>query len=1182
MDTQFLFRKYKKPILVMSSLVFMYCVFITVVLPGLLKSKIPLWLQQATATQIKIVDVQVQAIPLKIKLKGIEIQELNGKKIITLDSLLVELGLLRTIMHLTPVLDAVQIKKPVVQVVRNKNGRFNFQDLIPNKADKDTTKSTTATPIIIENVSLIAGMLTVDDGFRAEPYAETIENINIELEHFSTKSDEEGQVRLSLDIKSGGHIDWQGSIGLSPINTAGHITANKIELNKLITAAMPGNMPIQIKGYQHIESDYKLSNDGITVSNGNFELKDLQIDVKETGKTLLKLPTLAVQGIDVNLNEQTLSVTRASMTEANLQLDLDAQGWEYYRALIPKTNNTTQQASINKPTKPWKIAVKAAEINKMAVNYNDQRIKNAQAISLQPINFKISEYNNQSGDAPFGLDISLNKSGTIKLNGSINTQAKQVKSNLAIAGIKLGELQAYIAPDVPLQITDGTISLDGLGVIDLNKPEQMELIFKGNTGIKNLLVKDADGTKELLKLPELNVRGIDFNLGKQTLGIAAVSSKDANIQAWINQNGEINYQQLLPKQTTETNAQPAPINPQNQPWGITVNALNLSNWGVTFQDQTLKKPLAIQVKPIDIKLENYSNKGTQKMPAVINIGINKSGLVTVKGDAVLEPLSAKLAVNAKNIDLEQFQAYFEKFARIDVVDGAVNIDGELAIDKQPKTKLDIRFQGNTHISNLLTRDQNQHKDLIKWENLSLKNLELNMLEQRYSAELLEIDSPYIRVTINKDKTANFDEVIISQHKSKQHSQHQPSQEPPTKLQFKLGKIQINDGSSDFADFSLILPFAAQIKNLEGGASGISSEQKSNVTLDLKGNAYDLSPVDIKGNISPYLGDYHVNLNFSDMPMPLMSPYMVQFAGYKVEKGKLSVGINYKVSHSELSASNNIQIDQFELGERVENPNAIDLPVKLAVALLKDASGKIKLDVPMSGSTDKPEFSLGSVIADALMNTLSKVITSPFSALNSLAYTDKEMSAVGFVSGYAFLDQAQRDKLNALSKALKQKQSLNIEIKGAAFQQQDWPVIREDTLYVQLKKRRALEINKEAETKIREEYVELSEEDYKRLLTDMFIEKFPQLVKKSLFGVPSLVHPEAGEFFTVAKQNLFTIIKPEQERLKELASARAQNIAKYFVKNGGIARERVYILDTVIDPKWQNNAVVSRLSLNADN
>jgi hypothetical protein len=248
--------------------------------------------------------------------------------------------------------------------------------------------------------------------------------------------------------------------------------------------------------------------------------------------------------------------------------------------------------------------------------------------------------------------------------------------------------------------------------------------------------------------------------------------------------------------------------------------------------------------------------------------------------------------------------------------------------------------------------------------------------------------------------------------------------------------------------------------------------------------------------------------------------------------------------------------------------------------LKDSSGKIKMDVPITGSLNDPQFSLGSIVADALINVISKVITSPFRALGSLAGTEKDLSVISFAAGSSLLTKPQQEKLDNLAKALIERPVLNLDIKGAAFQEQDWPVIREDALTDQLKKRRALEINKSTDKKVRDEYVELSDDDYKRLLAEMFIEKFPLLAETSIFGKPQLINSREGDFYEIAKQKLFTIIKPQPQRLKRLASARAQAIANYIVQQAGVPRERVFILDSVIDPGSKNNEIVTTLLLNA--
>jgi len=279
------------------------------------------------------------------------------------------------------------------------------------------------------------------------------------------------------------------------------------------------------------------------------------------------------------------------------------------------------------------------------------------------------------------------------------------------------------------------------------------------------------------------------------------------------------------------------------------------------------------------------------------------------------------------------------------------------------------------------------------------------------------------------------------------------------------------------------------------------------------------------------------------------------------------------------------IDQFELGEKVENPNAVSLPLELAVGLMKDSEGKIKIHVPISGSLEDPKFSVNHIVADALVNAISKVISSPFRALASLIGSEQDLSTISFAAGDALLTKQQISKLDDLAKALKTRPVLKLEIKGAAYQEQDWPAVSDDALYDQLKKIKAAEVNKQGGRKIRAEYVVISDQDYRRLMEQLFAEKFPLMVEKSLLGKLRLVGSKADtntdEFYAVAKQKLSAIIKPEEQRLKSLAAERAQAIANYVVQKGGTANERVFILDTAIDPEREDGGIVSLLSLKAD-
>jgi hypothetical protein len=1015
-----------KAFIIISSLLVIYAVAGFYVLPAVLKWKMPEIIQQETGRKTSISKIQINPFSLLASLQGFEIQEQNGKPFVAFDTFYIKMNAIQSITQSALVIEKMFLEKPFVHIARQKNGEFNFNDLLKDKKEAKEKEDKQLFPVNIIKLSISEGKFLWEDYHFDKPEKEDIYPINFDIENFTTKADTQSRLGMSFILSSGGNFEWQGDVGINPITSSGHIKLDKVKLQRISELALQNTIQFDLQGSELLEADYKFryADKGLEliINHCKLDIRDFQFSQKKPGKVLVKTP--------------------AFVFEANYK-----------------------------------------------VGYADNN-----------------------------------------LNLTVN---------------------------------------------------------EGKFDVRNFQLSEKGQDKVLAKIPEFALRGLGFNLDRQELTIESVSAKDADFQAWLNAEGIINYQTLFPVSNTEENssskAGAKPAKPEKAPWNIKINSIALNNFGVVFEDQALKKPVLMSAKPIDFKLTNFSSKTGARLPFHLSIGVNKTGSIKLDGDTVIEPFSAQLALDIKNIALEKFQPYADKFVRLDIIDGSFNMDGNVSVAKPENSKLDVKFKGNSGVASLITRDQLLNKDFVKWKNLTFKDINADLLANSYTAETLIIDKPYARVVISKDKSVNVKDIVIAR-KSKPDVSVKPEKNEPVnqnKPYFKIAKVKMIEGSSDFADLSLILPFAAQINSLDGGASGVSSEKKATVIIGLKGNAYDLAPVDVKGEVSPYRGDYDVELNFQGLPMPLISPYMVQFAGYKVEKGKLTLGLKYKVVNNQLTASNSILIDQLILGEKVENPNAVSLPLELAIALLKDSNGKIKIDVPITGSLEDPKFSIGTIIVKALMNAISKVVTSPFRALASLIGTKEDLSTINFAAGKAVLDAHQREKLDGLSKALKERPILNLDIKGAAFQEQDWPALREAALYDQLKKLKAAELNKQGDTKIREEYVELSDEEYKRLLAEMFIEKFSIMAERSFFGTPQLVNPDAGDFYEVAKQKLSEIIKPEPQRLKDLASERAQAIAKYIVQEGGVQNERVYILDTVIDPERDNKEVFASLSLRAN-
>jgi hypothetical protein len=242
-------------------------------------------------------------------------------------------------------------------------------------------------------------------------------------------------------------------------------------------------------------------------------------------------------------------------------------------------------------------------------------------------------------------------------------------------------------------------------------------------------------------------------------------------------------------------------------------------------------------------------------------------------------------------------------------------------------------------------------------------------------------------------------------------------------------INIQDGSANYADLWIQPHFAVGIQNLNGSIIGLSSDPRAHAKVELNGKVDRYAPIHIWGETNPLAATAYsdIRMSFKGVELTSATPYSGHFAGYKIEKGKLSVDIDYRIENRKLTAAHKFVIDQLELGERVESPDAVKLPLKIAIALLKDRNGVIDVDLPVTGSLDDPQFKIGPLIWKAVLNLLTKIATAPFAMLGHLFGGGEQMNYIDFHPGSAVLDPSEHDKLVALVKALKEKEKLELDV-----------------------------------------------------------------------------------------------------------------------------------------------------------
>jgi hypothetical protein len=226
---------------------------------------------------------------------------------------------------------------------------------------------------------------------------------------------------------------------------------------------------------------------------------------------------------------------------------------------------------------------------------------------------------------------------------------------------------------------------------------------------------------------------------------------------------------------------------------------------------------------------------------------------------------------------------------------------------------------------------------------------------------------------------------------------------------------MQNGRTTFIDRTVEPNAALIISNLSGTNTGLSTAAEGSSKLDLIGLAGGVAPLLIQGHAMPlrHDKDTDVTVKITGADLTDFSPYSGKYLGYTVREGKLDVEAHLRIQDRKLVVEDKVRLNQFYLGDKVVSPDATHLPVRLALALLRDRKGVIEIEVPIDGNLDDPNFHYGK----AVFNVLGKVATSPFTLLSKLFGGGADLSYAAFLPGSATFAPAEQGKFASLTKAL---------------------------------------------------------------------------------------------------------------------------------------------------------------------
>jgi hypothetical protein len=370
---------------------------------------------------------------------------------------------------------------------------------------------------------------------------------------------------------------------------------------------------------------------------------------------------------------------------------------------------------------------------------------------------------------------------------------------------------------------------------------------------------------------------------------------------------------------------------------------------------------------------------------------------------------------------------------------------------------------------------------------------------------------------------------------------------------RIREVKLQSGRVRFTDNFIKPNYTANLVELDGTVSGLSSAADTAAAVDVHGEV-NSAPLLIAGQVNPIKGDLFLDLKASVHGMELapLSPYSDKYVGYGIERGKLSFDIAYKLEHRQLTAENRLVLDQLTFGDRVDSATATTLPVQLAVALLKDRNGVIDINLPIGGSLDDPQFSVGGVIVRVLVNLVTKAVTAPFALLGSLFGGGEELSFIECAPGRVEVAAADQSRLNALATALKERPGLKLEIGAWVDPASDGEGLRRQSLDRRVRAMKVKDLVAKGESAT-VATITVSSEEYPQLLGRVYAAEQPAAARAG-------AQPTAADMEKV----LLAGTPIAEDELKALGDRRSQSVKTWLQTVGQVDEQRLFLTATRID------------------
>ena len=775
--------------------------------------------------------------------------------------------------------------------------------------------------------------------------------------------------------------------------------------------------------------------------------------------------------LSASLLHRAWSLNEVRLERPVVQVLINRDGSLNLAKLAPPAPQKPQAASTALPA----LRIAALGVHGGGVHFQDLSRGEPFSATLTPIEFDLTDFRTAPKfENKYRFSAQSSVAERLDWAGQFTVRPLGSTGEFTVTALKASTIADYLQNALPFALTSGSLDVQGNYQFVATPASALSLTLPSiKVHTLGIAPRKTGAEAPWITLPELDVANTTVVLNERRVAIGQVTLQRAALQLWRNADGSLNLRQLMGPSSTATPAGSAPTAAAaaaaaTPPWSIALDKLELQDASIEAEDRSITPAVKMHLGSIGLTVQNYSSAGSAPLNFDLHLGLGDTGKLQTQGTVTLSSLNTALDLNLSEFDLPALQPYISQTTDLTLYRGRLGLKGHVAYAQSPaRGQPQLQLALAVDVANLATRDNLMNEDLVSWRSLHIDGLRYQMAPDALSIERIVASAPYGRVIIGAKGGLNVADIMRPAHaqgpaaaqvatttttttapvaaskpKGRARGAKSDTAVPtvaaaaaaaaaakPPSMRMRIARIDIQDGVADFTDHSVTPTFSAAIYGLKGSIVGLSSDPASRAAVTLDGSVDRYAPVSIKGQINVLSAAAYtdITMSFSNIELPTFNPYSGKFAGYNIAQGKLSTQMQYHVENRKLDAKHHIVVDQLEFGDATESKQAVPLPIKLAVSLLKDRNGVITLDLPVGGSLDDPTFRVGPIIWKLFVGLITKIVTAPFALLGSLFGGGPELSYIDFPAGVATLTPAQIQKLTQLSNALVERPQVKLDI-----------------------------------------------------------------------------------------------------------------------------------------------------------